>query len=99
MPDVAHTSAELEQVRSARSYIHAEACPVPAHPCPCMTCPDPVGLLYAIRVLRARPRDARAARRALHDVVCMSGCGPESGHADRTQAKPVAALRRYLRDA
>jgi hypothetical protein len=34
----------------------------------------------------------------LHDVVCMSDCGPDSDHADRTQSRSVAALRRYLRE-
>ena len=90
----APTPSELERVRQARAYVHAHACPPTSAPS-CRACPTATGLLLALRVLDDRPRDARGARRALHDVVCMSSCGPESDHADRTQARVVVALRKF----
>lgn len=52
----------------------------------------------AVRHLQARPRDAHGARRLLHDRMCISGadCGDADGHARRTQATSVAALRAVL---
>lgn len=88
--------AERERIRQARTFVHQRVCHNPdLVPAPCVMCPTPTGLRNALAVLDTRPRDARAARRALHDVVCMSGCGPESDHADRTQAKAAAALRKF----
>lgn len=89
----------MERVKAARLHVHANVCttlaPYLKHQDTCVVCPTPRGLLNAIHVLDQSPRDARGARRALHDVVCMSSCGPESDHADRTQAKTVAALRKW----
>lgn len=90
------TAAELERLRTIQAHIHRETCPLPRIGAPCPTCPTLSGLYAATVLLAERPRDARGARRALHDVVCMSGCGPDSDHADRTQARPVAALRKFL---
>lgn len=91
-----HTPEERERVIAARAFIHAELCHLGhVRPVPCPSCPTGSGLLAALRLLDKAPRDAKAARRALHDVVCMSQCGPESDHADRTQTQTVAALRRF----
>ncbi len=87
---------ERERVLAARAFVHKKCCPSGDHLSgPCRACPSGVGTLLALRHLDQHPRDAKGARRALHDVVCMSGCGPDSDHADRTQAKTVAALRRF----
>lgn len=94
-----YVAEEIERARQARRYIHQQICPEPYRSTgeSCSACPTGRGLLDAIRVLNVRPRDARAARVALHDVVCMSGCSPENTeHADKTQARTVAALRRFL---
>lgn len=85
---------DLARVRLAARFVHESTCP-PRTNFPCSACPTGRGLLDALRVLDAAPRDARQARRALHDAVCVIGCGPESDHADRTQAKPAAALRKF----
>lgn len=90
------TETERNRVIAAREFVHAASCPQrPRRQAPCPACPRPLGVLRALAVLDERPRDAKAARRALHDAVCMSGCGPDSDHADRTQARPVAALRKF----
>jgi hypothetical protein len=88
------TPEELDRVRRARRYVHALTCPVKLDD-ECFACPRPRGVLDALRVLDSNPRDARGARRALHDVACMSGCGADSDHADRTQARAAAALRKF----
>lgn len=93
------TADELARVMAARAFVHATVCvtlaPRVRYQVECVACPTGSGTLAALRLLDQRPRDARGARRALHDVVCMSGCGPESDHADRTQAKTAAALRKF----
>lgn len=88
---------EIDRARAARAYVHEHVCRRlgSASEYPCQACPTGMGLVEALRVLDRSPNDARGARRALHDVVCMSGCGPESDHADRTQAGVVAALRKF----
>lgn len=94
-----YQAEEIALARAARTYIHQHTCPEPYRSTgdSCSACPTGRGLLDAIRVLNARPRDARAARVALHDAVCASGCPPENTeHADKTQARKVAALRRFL---
>lgn len=94
------TEVEVARAREARAHVHAETCYRGLlDPPGCRMCPTGRGLVDALRVLDANPRDARGARRALHDVVCMSSCPPEdSEHADRTQAKTVASLRRFHAD-
>lgn len=91
------TTQEVERVMAARRFVHRLECPPPGNRLDesCLACPTATGTLQALRILDERPRDARAARRALHDVVCMSGCGPESDHADRTQSRKAAALRKF----
>ena len=79
---------------AAIQYMH-RTCPVPKENAPCAACPGGLGVLYALRHLDEHPRDAAGARRLLHDRVCVSGCGPGSDHAKRTQSRPVAALRRF----
>ena len=89
----------VQRARAARAWVHAAACPRPMDgPAPCLACPPLPGIHAALQVLDAAPLDARAARRAIHDLVCQSGscvADPGSDHADRTQSKPVAALRQY----
>jgi hypothetical protein len=55
------------------------------------------GWADAVRHLQAHPRDARGARRIMHDRTCSSGaeCDTADDHA-RTQTKNVAALRKVL---
>lgn len=91
------TPEEIARTKAARSYVHANVCPPPnnRHTDQCMACPTWSGTLLALRLLDQRPRDAKGARRALHDVVCRSGCGPDDDHADKTQARTVAALRKF----
>lgn len=91
----APTKAELERVSAARAHVHQFLCPHGHLPGPCVACPTATGTLAALRLLDQRPRDAKGARRALHDVVCRSSCGPDSDHADRTQTKTAAALRKF----
>jgi hypothetical protein len=87
---------EMARVRVAIDYVHGETCyDGTRRPAPCPMCPRPAGVLAALALLDNAPRDARGARRALHDVVCASGCGPESDHADRTQSRGAAALRKF----
>lgn len=96
--DTYPTEAELERVKAARLFVHRSVCPPPGrdHDGSCAACPTGTGTLKALRHLDAHPRDARGARRMLHDVVCMSYCPPEdSDHADRTQAPTAAALRKF----
>jgi hypothetical protein len=85
--------AALERVAAARRYLHAETCHGPDFPC--LNCPAPIAVAAALDLLDGRPRDARGARRVFHDARCASGCGPDSDHADRTQAATAAALRRF----
>lgn len=91
-----YTRSEAERALAAREHVHAATCPQRfQHELPCPAAPTATGVLLALRILDERPRDAKGARRALHDVVCQSECGPESDHADRTQARTVVALRKY----
>lgn len=89
--------AERDRVLAARQFVHKATCPGRGLDAWCAACPSGLGTLYALRALDENPRDARAARRALHDAVCTSGCGADSEHADRTQAKAAAALRKFHR--
>jgi hypothetical protein len=93
-----YTEDERRRVIAAREFIHATTCPEPYRSTgtSCSACPSGRGLLDAIRVLDRAPRDAMAARIALHDVVCFSGCAPPDDHARRTQSRTVAALRKFL---
>lgn len=88
--------AEKARARAARAHVHEATCHR-GHldPPGCRMCPTAKGIVDALRVLDENPRDAKGARRALHDVVCQSYCGPESDHADRTQAKVAASLRKF----
>ncbi|HLU82336.1 MAG TPA: hypothetical protein VKZ43_02955 [Trueperaceae bacterium] len=81
------------RILAARQYMHDATCWGPSFPC--LTCPTPSRTLLALQVLDEQPRAARKVRRIFHDAICMSGCGPDSDHADRTQAKTAAALRRF----
>ena len=85
----------VDRVMAARRYVHDHVCPRLYIGDSCAACPNPLGVLHALRLLDEHPQDAKGARRALHDVVCVSHCGPESDHADRTQAKVAAALRKF----
>lgn len=93
------TREQYDRAMRARRHVHHTVCVARvrylADQDECQGCPTATGVHLALEVLDARPRDARAARRALHDVVCTSGCGPESDHADRTQTAAVVALRKY----
>jgi hypothetical protein len=93
----AYTPDEIENAVYARKFVHKATCPNPRHTTSCAACPTPRGVLDALRVLAANPRDARGARLALHDAVCQSGCSlsGDTTHADSTQARPAAALRRF----
>jgi hypothetical protein len=94
-----YTSEEIAVARQARDYIHKAICPEPrrTRDTSCPACPSGKGLVDAIRVLTERPRDVRAARVALHDAVCMSGCSPDdTEHADKTQSRTAASLRKFL---
>jgi hypothetical protein len=94
---IALEPGERERVAAARVFVHKATCPPPGSRFEesCAACPSPAGTLMALRLLDQSPRDARGARRALHDVACLSGCGPDSDHADRTQSRPAAALRKF----
>lgn len=91
------TQAELNRIGAAQEYVHKATCPRGDQPGPCAACPSPSAVHAALRVLDERPRDARGARQALHDAVCMSDfCGGlEGDHADRTQTSRAAALRKF----
>lgn len=91
------TDAERERVIAALRHIHATICPGGDYkPFPCILCRrSALGVHHALGVLDANPRDARGARRALHDAVCTSGCGTDTDHADRTQTRTAAALRKW----
>lgn len=93
------TQVQWDRAHAARRYVHANRCvelaPYLRHQEECAACPTATGVHLALELLDQRPRDAKGARRALHDVVCMSGCPPESDHADRTQAKTAATLRKF----
>lgn len=96
MPTV--TPERITELEQARAAVHARNCHR-GHldPAPCVMCPTLSGLHAAMEILAERPRDARAARRALHDVVCMSSCPADDfDHSNRTQSRVVAALRKYL---
>ena len=55
-----------------------------------------MSMVHALRHLAESPRDAAGARKIFHDAACVSGCGPESDHAKRTQSDTVAALRKWI---
>lgn len=89
----------LTRIIEAGKYLHAETCRTPHQPYPCVGCPRPLSVARALDLLEVSPRDARGVRRIFHDADCVSGCGPDSDHADRTQATTAAALRRFRQAA
>jgi hypothetical protein len=91
------TEAERVRLLAALTYVHAHTCPSRTEHS-ALTCPARPGtrpLAAALAHLDEHPRDARGTRRIFHDAVCRSQCGPDSDHADCTQATTVAALRRF----
>lgn len=65
-----------------------------------VTAPGPTVAVPLSRVrdaLDQLPRNAMGARVVLHDAACSSGCvgAAVQDHADRTQSKDAAALRRF----
>ena len=92
-----YSEPEWARAREARQYVHANSCinrPDLSHRT-CIVCPRLVPLVLALRSLDERPRDALAARRILHDYVCTRAPYCEDEHVNRTQAKPVVALRKF----
>lgn len=63
----------------------------------CMACPSITALHRAVSVLERRPSDALGARLALHAAICASDFCQGNDHANRTQARFVAALRKAIR--
>lgn len=91
----------ITDVGDAARAIHDGICPKqerdPHDYRTCLLTPRPDPLRRALEVLAARPRDARGARVALHNGVCMSGCVGEQAvdHAS-TQTAAVRVLRKWL---
>jgi hypothetical protein len=98
---MSYSETQLADLRNAVEAIHPTVCEA-RHPHNWNECRTSAWLINgatidAITHLRTKPRDAAGARLILHDAICMSGCVGDSAaeHAKR-QAKPVAALRKYL---
>lgn len=91
------SSADRVRIKEARRFAHRASCPTGHLDERCVACPTNAGTLLALRHLDEHPRDAKGARLLLHDAVCTSclpgGDGRE--HADRTQARAAAALRKF----
>lgn len=83
-------------------YVHTDTCPNRyEHTAQeCVLGRSLLGPAFAQAVdhLKVAPRDAAGARGILHDGACLSGCQGEgrADHARRTQARTVAAMRRWL---
>ena len=88
----------LERIVAGRRAIHDETC-IEKDRFPCRGCPTLQGVAAALDRLDDSPRDARSVRWILHDEKCASGCQRTGDHADRTQSKEAAALRRFHREA
>lgn len=92
------TAEEESAVLAAAEFVHNATCSTNHGFKECINgrALASMSMVHALRHLAERPRDAAGARQIFHDAACMSGCGPDSDHAQRTQSKTVAALRRYL---
>lgn len=88
------TPEVIERATAARAFAHKASCPDPAHTDSCLACPSVSSVALALFWLDEHPRDAQGARVLMHDCVCTSRC-EDGDHARRTQAKHVAAIRRF----
>lgn len=88
---------DSDRLIQARDFVHDRTCPIryEHEAATCLSAPRMGPLAAALAHLDAHPRDARGARRIFHDAACLSDCGPESDHADRTQSGKAVALRKF----
>lgn len=95
------TAEEEAAVLAAAEFVHDATCSTKHDFNGCVN-GRPLASMSMVRALRhlaEHPRDAAGARQIFHDAACMSGCGPESDHAKRTQSDTVAALRKWVKQA
>lgn len=95
-------ATSFRRVIEAREHLHRETCPRPLDKDPhgasqCVLGVPPLVVAAALDHLDERPRDAKGVRVVLHDAICTSRCTGEAAqdHADRTQSKAAAALRKF----